>query len=612
MKRRSNRLTQDVAYQEDDDDDSLPAKREKNNNAVTNDSPMSTGFARDNAGSDPTVDGDSGSRGNRGPSGDRRFKVDRGSSQTDDPGSDPRSDPNEDSDSTMGKSVEVRPTKKGPKRLTVKSKNKMTDDKENEDDCLTVVRCKMARQFKLLVRDNFNFANRMKKRTDLVHHFSRLELHGPSDLFNSVMLKPLLNSIRGMSVQHNIPAFDRRITAIEWHPIFSNKVAIGSKGGELSIFDINNMADPVMFPGIGAGGSIGAMRFCTDDPEWLLTSCLNSTVELKNLRNANMTKVLYDTGDWNKWFVSCDLNRSLYAAGQSTGILQIFDRRSLDILVEQKIHKGKITHVEFSKHHEYLLSTASVDHQVMIWDIRKDMTSSKKPTPLHVLPHDAGVNICSFSASNGQRLLTSDQYGQIRVYAMPGFYLERSILHPHRQFQHLTPIKASWHPLQDLIVIGRWPDPDFVNFSPSEKRTIDIFDANTGQLSLQLFDGSLGGIISLNKFSNDGQFLCSGMSRNCLIWRQPKDCTEEWMEAILGRANDPLAGDLNGLGQVNGPKGGKKPRGKAADKQTKDKQTKSKQTKEKQTKTKQTKSTKVELKVTTKTKSRKKMDEDDD
>ena len=57
------------------------------------------------------------------------------------------------------------------------------------------------------------------------------------------------------------------------------------------------------------------MRFCPNAPEWLLTSCLNSTVELKNLFNPLKTKILYDTRDWNKWFVSCDLNSFLYAAG---------------------------------------------------------------------------------------------------------------------------------------------------------------------------------------------------------------------------------------------------------------------------------------------------------
>ena len=71
-------------------------------------------------------------------------------------------------------------------------------------------------------------------------------------------------------------------------------------------------------------------------------------------------------------------------------------------------------------------------------------------------------------------------------------------------------------------MIGRWPDPDFVGYSPNEKHTIDIFDANTGDLSLQLYDATQGGIISLNKFSNDGQFLCSGMMLDvhCMfMWR---------------------------------------------------------------------------------------------
>ena len=64
--------------------------------------------------------------------------------------------------------------------------------------------------------------------------------------------------------------------------------------------------------------------------------------------------------------------------GQSTGIVQLFDRRSLDVVCQQKIHKGKITHVEFSKHHEYLLATASVGHEVKIWDVRNMKNANSK------------------------------------------------------------------------------------------------------------------------------------------------------------------------------------------------------------------------------------------
>ena len=65
--------------------------------------------------------------------------------------------------------------------------------------------------------------------------------------------------------------------------------------------------------------------------------------------------------------------------GQSTGIVQLFDRKSLDIVIEQRIHTGKITHVEFSKHHEYLLATSSASgREVKIWDVRRMKDAAQK------------------------------------------------------------------------------------------------------------------------------------------------------------------------------------------------------------------------------------------
>ena len=47
-----------------------------------------------------------------------------------------------------------------------------------------------------------------------------------------------------------------------------------------------------------------------------------------------------------------------------------------------------------------------------------------------------------FSRTNGCRLLTTDQNNQVRVYLAPEWHLEKTILHPHRFFQHITPIKV--------------------------------------------------------------------------------------------------------------------------------------------------------------------------
>ncbi|XP_038838213.1 DNA damage-binding protein 2-like [Salvelinus namaycush] len=116
------------------------------------------------------------------------------------------------------------------------------------------------------------------------------------------------------------------------------------------------------------------------------------------------------------------------------------------------------------------------------------------------------------------KLLTTDQYDQIRVYSSSDWSTPQQIIrHPHRQFQHLTPIKASWHPLYDLMVVGRYPDE---RVCPGALRTIDIYDANTGELACQLLDPNAPGIISVNKFNPMGDVLGSGMGVNILVWNR--------------------------------------------------------------------------------------------
>lgn len=109
----------------------------------------------------------------------------------------------------------------------------------------------------------------------------------------------------------------------------------------------------------------------------------------------------------------------------------------------------------------------------------KEKGKSKISVPLEETTHDHGINAAYFSRTNSNRLLLTDQSMMLKVYAMPFFDLETTIYHPHRQFQHLTPIKASWHPLADLIVAGRYPDPSWPNYE-LEQRGIDIIDAKTG------------------------------------------------------------------------------------------------------------------------------------
>lgn len=187
-----------------------------------------------------------------------------------------------------------------------------------------------------------------------------------------------------------------------------------------------------------------------------------------------------------------------------------------------------------------MFATASVDQTVKIWDLRN---IKNKTNFLHLLPHEKPVNAAYFSPTHGAKLLTTDQHNEIRVYSSSDWTKPLHLIpHPHRQFQHLTPIKATWHPRYDLIVVGRYPDPKFPGYTPSELRTVDVFDGNTGEMVCQLYDPNASGIISLNKFNPMGDTLASGMGFNILIWNQEEMAAkkhEHLLKAMTDKEIEP-------------------------------------------------------------------------
>ena len=79
--------------------------------------------------------------------------------------------------------------------------------------------------------------------------------------------------------------------------------------------------------------------------------------------------------------------------------------------------------------------------------------------------------------------------------------------------------QAQWHPLEDIVVVGRYPDPKLPNYDPDETRSLDFFDAASGELLHQLEPSGQSGIISLNQFNSIGTVLASGMGQHILLWK---------------------------------------------------------------------------------------------
>ncbi|XP_060602449.1 DNA damage-binding protein 2-like, partial [Ruditapes philippinarum] len=142
-----------------------------------------------------------------------------------------------------------------------------------------------------------------------------------------------------------------------------------------------------------------------------------------------------------------------------------------------------------------------------------------------------------FNHTDGSRLLTTDQSKQIRVYRAPFWHLETTIEHPHRFFQHISPFKATWHPLQDLIVCGRYPDKNVEGSTGFELRTLDIFDADTGKIVSQLYSQGTDGLCPINKFNTQGDALASGMGFHILLWNRKQEISRKQSLLTEGMIN---------------------------------------------------------------------------
>uniref|UniRef100_A0A3Q2Y4B5 DNA damage-binding protein 2 n=2 Tax=Hippocampus comes TaxID=109280 RepID=A0A3Q2Y4B5_HIPCM len=335
--------------------------------------------------------------------------------------------------------------------------------------------------------------------------------------------------IRSLTLYHyhasNHP-FDRRVTCLEWHPTNPTTLALGSKGGDIELWDFKLRDRKMFIRGMGAGDSVTDMRFNPLNPNQLFTSSMGGTTALRDFHGTPLT-VFADTDTFNFWYCCVDvsISRQMLATGDNVGNCLLVGLDGQKIFSE-KLHKAKVTHAEFNPRCDWLLVTASVDHTVKLWDLRN---MKDKNSFLYDMPHEKAVNSAYFHPSDCSKLVTTDQYDQIRVYSSSDWSKPQHIIqHPHRHFQHITPIKATWHPVYDLIVVGRYPDD---KICLGDQRTIDIFDSNTAELVCQLHDPNVAGIKCINKFNPMGDVIGSGMGVSVVLWDQD--------ESLLGDEHTP-------------------------------------------------------------------------
>ena len=192
-----------------------------------------------------------------------------------------------------------------------------------------------------------------------------------------------------------------------------------------------------------------------------------------------------------------------------------------------RAHEKKVYCADFSPTEPWLLSTASIDRTVRVWDVRK--LGEKKPKPLVELGHGLAVTAARFSPS-GTRLLTTCNDDKLRVYDSAAWGGASSssasssakggrgsasepaatVKHENKTGRFLTAFQAEW---------VRGSDEDFVCGSLSHPRGIDVY-SHHGATQPRLEHDHVTAVVSLLAWHPTLPALASSnASGKVFLWR---------------------------------------------------------------------------------------------
>uniref|UniRef100_A0A8D8T2K1 Damage-specific DNA-binding protein 2 n=1 Tax=Cacopsylla melanoneura TaxID=428564 RepID=A0A8D8T2K1_9HEMI len=321
-----------------------------------------------------------------------------------------------------------------------------------------------------------------------------------------------------------------RITSLVWNKARPQQVAFSDKHGHIVVSDLKQTDNSVKWNislqknGVGPGGNILAMKFAKSErPDcyslWFVglegfvvhMDCPHGEENLVIPGDTDGGPVKYSefipTNNYNHWYTSMDLtpNETIIGAGCSKGFVQFISPDGTE-LEKFRAAKKKITHIEFCPKNPIMFVTASLDNMVKIWDRR--YLKSPQEDFIHTMSHSKPFNSAYFN-ERCDMLLVTDQYDNILIYDTTTWSLITTIKHPHRQFQHLTPIKATWHPHADYFVVGRYP-------MDKADRCLDLYNVNGDRIGT--LDSTSEKIQSVASFSPDGNFILSSFGCGIEVW----------------------------------------------------------------------------------------------
>lgn len=231
-------------------------------------------------------------------------------------------------------------------------------------------------------------------------------------------------------------------------------------------------AEPLAALSTRSFGSAPRAGFCCD--HWFTCLCVPRSFITSSSTGADRQQQLVLAGCNEGWATAlCSNGGGSRGAGEELGVAW-----------RKQWHKTKVTVMARHPSSTHLVVSGSTDGTMRLWDLRAvGGGSSSLPAvgcgALKSWEVGAGVNHACWSPCGSQLLVTASD-SRLLLYNEPhsggGDASKRCEItpHPHRFYQHLTPIRGSWHPSAPLIAIGRYPAKGATS-AHEQQRGIDLF-----------------------------------------------------------------------------------------------------------------------------------------
>ncbi len=141
----------------------------------------------------------------------------------------------------------------------------------------------------------------------------------------------IVAQLKDFQVYKSVTPFDRRVTAMAWHPKRPNLCAVGSKGGEIILWNYEKDEFEGIGEGIGPGGSIQKIMFDGNNSTRVYTCSIDGTFECKDLgrTGAKSKETFLNTHNWDKWYTSFDIapDAMTIITGENSGYVTLLDSK---------------------------------------------------------------------------------------------------------------------------------------------------------------------------------------------------------------------------------------------------------------------------------------------